>query len=140
MALKLKQPFAALMLYGKIETRKWDTRHRGDVLICSSLAAYNRHELNDFCNDEMIARIEETLHKDASKTLLGYALCIANLVTTRRMTREDEALCFVSYNPLLFCHIYDNVRPVQPFIYTPAGIQKWKTINDAETLKKIVEV
>ncbi len=37
-ALSLKQPFANLVIEGKktIETRKWATSYRGDIVICSS--------------------------------------------------------------------------------------------------------
>ena len=37
-ALSLKQPIANWVMEGKktIETRKWTTRYRGDIIICSS--------------------------------------------------------------------------------------------------------
>lgn len=37
-ALSLKQPYANLIAQGKktIETRKWSTKYRGDIVICAS--------------------------------------------------------------------------------------------------------
>ncbi|MEK7168734.1 MAG: ASCH domain-containing protein [Patescibacteria group bacterium] len=37
-AISLKQPWANLVASGKktIETRKWSTKYRGDLVICSS--------------------------------------------------------------------------------------------------------
>ena len=37
-AISLKQPWANLVIQGKktIETRKWNTHYRGDLVICSS--------------------------------------------------------------------------------------------------------
>lgn len=40
--LSLKQPYAGLMLYGKIETRTWNTKYRGDVIIHASAGKYSK--------------------------------------------------------------------------------------------------
>lgn len=138
MALKLKQPFAALMLHGKIETRTWDTPVRGEVLLSSSLAPFNLEEMGGYCDVEMMNHIETTLKNDGNVNLLGMAIAVGNLVETRKMKKGDELRCFVNYRPHYYCHIYENVRPIQPFLFTPTGIQKWKKITDEETLRKIV--
>lgn len=138
MALKLKQPFAALMLHGKIETRTWDTPVRGQVLLSSSLLAFTAHEMRDYCDTDMIEFIEETLAGDEVVKLLGCAYAVGNLVHTRRMKKSDEKQCFVNYQPHYYCHIYEDVKTIKPFIYTPVGIQKWKKVIDEETLRKIV--
>lgn len=39
-ALSTKQPYASLMLHGKVETRTWDSKYLGWVLICASKQAY----------------------------------------------------------------------------------------------------
>ena len=44
-ALSWKQPYASLMLKGKIETRSWPTNYRGLVLICASKAPYSIKEI-----------------------------------------------------------------------------------------------
>jgi hypothetical protein len=40
MALSWKQPYAELMLHGKIETRTWQTKYRGWVMVCASKQPY----------------------------------------------------------------------------------------------------
>jgi hypothetical protein len=42
-ALTWKEPYASLMLHGKIETRTWYTKYRGLVLICAGLKHYNEN-------------------------------------------------------------------------------------------------
>ena len=44
----------------------------------------------------------------------GKAIAIGRLVHCRPMLPEDEDKCFVKYNPDLFCHIYEDVRPIEP--------------------------
>ncbi len=65
-AICLKQPWANLIAEGKktIETRKWSTKYRGDLVICSS----------------KVPKIEPA----------GYALCIVEVYDVRPMTKEDE--------------------------------------------------
>src|SRR3990167_5996307 len=65
-AISLKQPWANLVATGKktIETRKWTTNYRGDLLICSSASP----------------KIEP----------FGKALCIVELYHIEPMTREHE--------------------------------------------------
>ena len=138
MAIKLKQPYAALMLHGKIETRTWDTSIRGKVMLCSSLVPYNIKEMLDYCDEAMLELITNLVSRDKNAKILGCAYAVGELVHTRKMVKSDEARCFVSFNPRLYCHIYENVRPIQPFLYVPAGLQKWKKVTDQETLGKII--
>lgn len=44
-ALSWKEPYASLMLHGKIETRPWSTKYRGLVLVCASQKPYTEAEL-----------------------------------------------------------------------------------------------
>lgn len=137
MALKLKQPFLALMEYGKIETRTWDTSVRGKVMLASSLKPYTRLEMADFCNDAMYEHIQATIENSTLVNLLGQAALIGDLVHVRKMLRADEQKCFVNYNPRFFCHIYENIQLIKPFLYVPRGIQKWKKVDEPEILQKI---
>jgi hypothetical protein len=65
-AISLKQPFASLVASGKktIETRKWTTKYRGDLLICSS--------------------------KNPDIYPAGCALCIVELYDIMPMTKAHE--------------------------------------------------
>lgn len=49
-ALSVRQPYTTSIACGEktVEWRSWTTRHRGDLLICSSLAwADGDYEIND---------------------------------------------------------------------------------------------
>ena len=89
-SLSLKQPWANLVSRGEktIETRKWNTKYRGDIVICSSQKP------------------------DISPA--GYALCIVELYDTRRMEKEDEkrACCGVYTRATSF--FLRNIREINP--------------------------
>ena len=72
-ALSIWQPWADMIADGRktVETRTWSTRHRGDVLICSS------------------KRIDRSRVSRAARPRLGQALAIARLVTCRPLTIHD---------------------------------------------------
>ena len=50
------------------------------------------------------------------------------------MQKEDENLGFVQYNPVLWCHIYQNVKPIVPFLFK--GRQGWTNVDES-ILKQI---
>lgn len=62
-ALSVKQPWASLIDDGTktIETRKWSTRYRGDLLICAS------------------QKVDESCTEEIWHPLLGHALCLGGL-------------------------------------------------------------
>lgn len=134
-ALSWKQPYASLMLLGKIETRTWDTKYRGLVLICASKAPYSESQVLEI-SDWQGVRITEALNgADYYRSYpLGKAIAVGRLVDCRPMKREDEEKCYVKYRPDLFCHIYEDVRPIEPFEWK--GSQGWKKLNQ-ETINKI---
>jgi len=73
-ALSLRQPFANFVASGKktIETRKWGTNYRGDIVICSS--------------------------KKPAIYPAGYALCIVELYHIELMKKAHErAACCKKY-------------------------------------------
>jgi len=91
-ALSVKQPWASMIARGEktIELRSWGTRHRGDLLICSSKQPY----------------IEPA----------GYALAIVNMVDCRRATQEDEkAACSVIHLSMDFAWVFEDIRRIEPF-------------------------
>jgi hypothetical protein len=89
-AISLKQPWANLVLQGKktIETRKWGTKYRGDLVICSS----QKPEIDP----------------------AGYALCIAELYDARQMRKEDEVgACCAVYDGA-YSWLLRNIRQINP--------------------------
>ena len=134
LALSWKQPFASLMLAGKIETRFWSTNYRGLVLICSSKSAYSIKQLWQMSSQSLIETISEKLlpteQGQTHKGLYGFAIAVGNLVDCRPMKIEDEASTFVKFNKNLYCHVYENVRPIQPFEWK--GCQGWKELSDEQ--------
>lgn len=131
-ALSWKQPYAELMLYGKIETRVWETNYRGLVLICASHKPYSKPQIKDIWGEKGHERIYNQFN---NRFLInGHAIAIGELIDCRKMKPEDEDDCFVTYHHRLFCHVYQNVRSIEPFPFK--GNLKWKKL-DKETLNKI---
>ena len=90
-AISLKQPWANLVASGKktIETRKWSTNYRGDLVICSSQKP----------------KIDPA----------GYALCIVELYDVRPMEKKDEKKACVKVYPRAHSWFLRNLRPIKPF-------------------------
>lgn len=128
-ALFWKQPYANLMLHGKIETRTWSTNYRGLVLICASKIPYSKKIISQISHND---QIEKTLQNEEIK--LGCAIAIGELIDCRPMLYEDEKKSFVKYNSNLYCHIYENVKAIEPFELK--GQIGWMNLND-EILKNI---
>jgi hypothetical protein len=129
--LNWKEPFASLMLEGKIETRTWNTSYRGLVVICTSKEGYSKNELKYLSGIRQSKRIIQ-MKKDQEKHIPpGHAVAIGNLIECRPMTKEDEHLCFVKYKPGLFCHIYEDVRHIKQFSWP--GYQGWKILSLQQT-------
>jgi len=128
-ALFWKQPYANLMLHGKIETRTWNTNYRGLVLICASKVPYSNKLVNLISYNNYV---QNTLKGEEIK--LGSAIAVGNLVNCRPMLPEDELKSFVRYNPNLYCHIYENVRAIEPFEIK--GQIGWMNLDD-DTINKI---
>lgn len=118
--LWFKQPFASLMLQGKVETRTWHTRYRGLVLICASSSNYSWPELQKIADLE--AMVKEGVLEDIGTTrpaitplyrIRGHAIAIGRLADSRPLLKEDRS--FVQYVPELFAHVYEDVCPILPF-------------------------
>lgn len=147
-ALSWKEPFATMMLHGKIETRTWATSYRGLVLICASKKGFtlsqtdilNPNNLRSFCSEKNMQDLVNTIRGNnlphqlisAFKTgqfgTNGNAIAVGNLVDCRKMTAADEDKCFVRWAPNLYCHIYKNVMPITPFEFK--GSQGWKKLGN----------
>lgn len=140
-ALWWNQPYANLMLHGKIETRTYPTKVRGKVLICSCKKPYTEQQIISISGDEQYSRMKEIL-REGIDGVLGQAIAIADLVDCRLMTPDDEDATFVEYwHPNAdtgigkrYCWVFENVKPIEPFEIK--GKQGW-AILDAETKAKI---
>lgn len=133
-ALSWKEPFASLMLHGKIETRTWHTNYRGLVLICASKKGYSDNDLIEISGEDFVLNILGHFLKTKQRQLYhGKAIAIGRLVDCRRMKPEDEAKTFVSYRPELWCHIYEEVTAIEPIDWK--GSQGWRSIPDYEADK-----
>lgn len=64
----------------------------------------------------------------------GKAIAIGKLIDCRPMEIGDEDKCFVQYYPDLWCHIYEDVKPIKSFEWK--GVQGWKTL-DEKTIEQI---
>ncbi|MBS4056536.1 MAG: hypothetical protein KGZ82_04375 [Bacteroidales bacterium] len=138
-ALSWRQPYADLMLMGKIETRTWPTNYRGWVLICSSKRPYFLDQVINISGSEHLLRIfdqMEAYNRFTQKD--GYAIGIGRLIDCRPMTKEDEDACYVNYFPGLYCHVYSDVQPLRsPFPWK--GSQGWRTV-DQKTKELITQM
>ncbi|HMG16748.1 MAG TPA: hypothetical protein VK590_14930 [Saprospiraceae bacterium] len=135
-ALSWKEPFASLMLHGKIETRRWDTKYRGLVLICSSQLPYGDSAVIKIAGEYQFGRICKMVRDSPGQQFLnfGHAIAIGRLINSRPMTQHDESECYVSYSEGLYCHIYEDVRPIKPFLWK--GSQGWRRLTQ-EQIDKI---
>ncbi len=99
-AISLKQPFANWVCEGKktIETRTWNTKHRGDLVICSS--------------------------QNPKIKPHGKALCVVELVDTEPMKKEHETDACCKLYPGAWAWHLRNVRllPKQVSIKGTLGI------------------
>ncbi len=127
-ALSRKQPYASLMLHGKMETRTWSTKYRGKVLICASQRSYSDLDILKISDIEGTKAILDTLTSNrVNASITGKAIAIGELIDCRPMTKEDEAKTFVKYCPGLWCHVYENVKELIPFPWK--GTQGWKKLD-----------
>ena len=138
-ALWWKQPYASLMLHGKIETRTYPTNVRGKVLICATIKPYSDGQMLEIAGLAQFMRIcEQTgfFASIAEQESYGKAIAIGELVDCRPMQPSDADNCFVQYrsNPAIWCWVFADVRPIEPFEIK--GKQGW-AILDEETKSKI---
>ncbi len=117
-ALSLKNPWAGWIYHGQktIETRKWKTSYRGDILICCSKTFDENVRIRTF-NKECYIK--------------GKAICVVELYGIVHMTSDHEfqAMCNVYWGALAW--LIKNVRKIEPvdikgqlrLFDVPAGIQ-----------------
>lgn len=135
LALSWKEPYGSLMLHGKIETRTWKTNYRGLVLICCSKVAYAEHQLMNISGIAGAQRILNLLNERGITEQPGKAIAVSRLIDCRPMKFDDEGKTFVKFYSDLYCHVYEDVTPIQPFPWK--GKQGWSTVSE-EDKKKII--
>lgn len=121
--LSLKPPFSELMLppYNKQETRTWETRYRGLVLICASVLPYADRELVELCGQEQYSRILQLLGvKWYNVVKRGNAIAVGRLVdclpgSVEPVPSVAEYWTYVKYNPKLWVHKFTDVTPIKTF-------------------------
>ena len=133
------QPFASLMLHGKIETRMWKNNSyvRGKILICSTNIPFNDFDLFNLVGKNKLSRIIDTLKKDPSRKLNGYAIAIGDYVNFRPMKLKDEEMAFIPYSKKRKCLIFKNVKRIKPFILSKEFRGQSFRILDEEQKSKI---
>ena len=97
-AISLKQPWANLVASGKktIETRKWTTKYRGDLVICSSK--------------------KPNIHP------AGYALCIVELYDIKPMKIDHEKIACTKVYPGAYSWFLRNLRQINPPILVKGSL------------------
>ncbi|HTI94712.1 MAG TPA: hypothetical protein VL727_29175 [Puia sp.] len=147
LALSWKPPFGSAMLVGKDETRVWDTKYRGLVLICNSKVGYSIPALEGITGLKQYDRLKAAVFP-VRHTLyyFGMAIAVGRLVNCRPMQPDDEYKTFVRYRApwieerrgkdgkirryhrRLYCHIYEDMREIEPFPWQ--GSQGWSEVTD----------
>lgn len=141
------QPFGTAMLHGKIETRKYNTKVRGPVLIYTTKKPYDLSTLYDICYGYQIDSLEDIQKQYATHNLNGYAIAVGNLVKSVPMQKQDSIWTFIKYHPSLWCWHFEDVKLIEPFKYevklphsekmVSAGGQGWGWVPE-ELMNKII--
>lgn len=111
--LTIKNPWAGLIAEGRktIELRSWQTRYRGDVVICAGRA------------------FDQSGAVWGPRGLAGHALCVVSLVDVRPATIEDaDAACQTTeWDPSKwFAWVLSDVRVIVPIPVKGAlGLRHW---------------
>lgn len=97
-AISLKQPWANLIAYGvkTIETRKWKTTHRGQILICSSI------------------NVDKTFLSPWPDEPKGCVVAIAEIIDCRPMVKVDEIEAYCAMYPRAQSWVLQNIRRIHP--------------------------
>lgn len=123
--LALYQPFATLMLHGKIETR-WIRHNRkppfplGKYLIYAAKRKYSLDALKSICHDQYRAVIDIAC-KDESSDITGMAICTCDLVEIiDPLPKSYEQKAFVRIYAPDSCYRmiglnFQNVQRIAPF-------------------------
>ena len=102
----LHQPYAGLMLHGKMETRWVQVGKKppfplGKYLIYATQTVYTRKLIGLISGDQYPRVMERCcgLFTDPAHFYAAQPLCLAQLVLVRDLTELDSAIAFVQYKP-----------------------------------------
>lgn len=118
------QPFAFLMLHGKIETRlvkkgKKPPFPLGTYVGYAAKKSLSIEESLAIMGEENYERMDRLSSLDTWACNTGNALFMGDLVEIRKMQPEDEAATFVKYeeHPThdRWCLIFQNIKRLMPF-------------------------
>lgn len=113
--LSMKQPYANLMLKGKVETRIWQPEYRGWVLICVSQTECTYPEVKAI-SGRYVPFIEQIVKgMDLNK---GMAIAVGKLVKVEKAGLGHYPRTFVDVEKQpkqLWLHHFDKVRAIKPF-------------------------
>ena len=130
----LYQPFASLMLHGKIETRwiregKKPPFPKGKYLFYSTQKRCDDSTLLSWSGSEKAALIYELMQHEPTVKLGGYAIGIGNLVDVRLLLPND-ANTFIKFvgkktelikdeqvTKVQWALFFENVQRIEPFIW-----------------------
>ena len=113
-AISLNQPWASMIANGKktIETRRWQTSYRGDLLICST----KKPIIPGLC--------------------CGYALCVVTIWDCQPMCKDDEkAACCELYDGA-YAWFLKEIQQILPF--SVRGMQGFYEVDDNDIKSSIV--
>jgi len=106
-ALSIRQPWAHLIIHGidgarkTVETRKWKTAHRGDLLICATKKP-DRDAMDRF-------------GFTGAGFEYGKAIGIVEVVNCRPMLSRDEKAAMCETYTMAWAWFFGNIRPIEPF-------------------------
>ena len=93
--------------------------------------------MDNICGHKQEMRIINELKPYDIYTNLGKAIAVGELVDCRPMTKDDEDACFAEYHEGKYCHVYKNVRPIEPIAFK--GKQGWSSVSpDLENSLKYI--
>jgi len=111
-AICIKQPWAGLIAEGEktIETRTWQTTHRGPLLIVASLGL-----VQPMYNSMKDWYIKEHGLLPITYQVRGAALCIVDLYDCKPMTRRDQKAACIDIYPGAFSWFLRDIKIIKPF-------------------------
>ena len=144
--LGLWQPFASLMLHGKVETRKVRKGKKppfpnGKYLLYSTLKATPEATLHEWCSPEQLDNIKGLLRFEDTRDLCGFALLVAELRGVTKMSKHDEAVAFIQYKEHpehdVWMLVFEDIQRIEPFAWKFGG-QGVGFVPDSERGKIII--
>jgi len=128
--LGLYQPYASLMLHGKIESRWVENGKKppfplGTYLIYSTKKEYTVEEFRRL-SGQWHQKARNIISREETSTLTGHALALGELTQVKKLTQEEKSLAYIDFDidenndiqpyTLWGLHFTD-VRRIKPFLF-----------------------